>query len=49
MTAAPVVHPKLSTVEAKQSEPETSEVPRIRVEFVEPRSRHEDDEELSNV
>jgi hypothetical protein len=35
------LHPKLGTIEAKQSEPETPELPNIQVKFVRPRPRYE--------
>jgi hypothetical protein len=47
MAAAPYLHPKLSAVEAKPNEPAAAEVAGIRVEFVRPRPRHEDDEEVA--
>jgi hypothetical protein len=45
MAAAPYLHPKLSAVEAKPNAPATAEEYGIRVSFVRPRPRHEDDEE----
>jgi hypothetical protein len=45
--AAPYLHSKLNAVDAKPNEPGKSEHPRIRVEFVRPRPRHEDDEEVA--
>jgi hypothetical protein len=36
IAAAPYLHPKLSTVEEKQSDPETSEGPNIVVRFMRP-------------
>ena len=41
IAAAPYLHSKLSTVEAKQTEGETSEAPHIKVTFVRPRPRPE--------
>lgn len=49
MAAAPYLHPKLSTVEAKLSVPETSEATHIRVTFVQPRPRPELDDETSKI
>jgi hypothetical protein len=49
MAAAPYLHPKMSADEAKANEPAAAEVHGIRVEFVRPRARHEDDEEVANV
>jgi hypothetical protein len=49
MAAAPYLHPKLSTVEAKQTEPETPEAPHIQVTFVRPRPRPELDEETARA
>jgi hypothetical protein len=46
MAAAPYLHPKLSTVEAKQAEPEMSEAPHIQVMFVRPRPRREPADEV---
>jgi hypothetical protein len=45
IAAAPYLHPKLSAVEAKPNEPGTAEMCGIRVEFVRPRPRDEDDED----
>src|SRR5262249_8488768 len=42
MAAAPYLHPKLSTVEAGQSQPELFEPPNIQVTFVRAPPRHED-------
>jgi hypothetical protein len=47
MAAAPYLHPKLSTVEPKQSEPELFEAPNIQVTFVRPRPRPQADDENS--
>jgi hypothetical protein len=44
IAAAPYLHSKLSTIEGKESKPEVSEAPHIRVTFVRPRPRPEDDE-----
>jgi hypothetical protein len=44
MAAGPYLHPKVSPVEAKSNEPERSEPSEIRVTFVRPRPRPEDDE-----
>jgi hypothetical protein len=50
MAAAPYLHSRLSSVEAtKAEEPSLAEKYGIRVEFVRPRPRHEDDEEAANV
>jgi hypothetical protein len=52
MAAAPYLHPKLSTVEAKQPELETSEAPHIQVTFVRPRPRpelHDENSEISRA
>jgi hypothetical protein len=45
IAAAPYLHPKLSAVEAKPNEPAAAEKHGIRVVFVRPRLRHEDDED----
>lgn len=44
MAAAPYLHPKLSAIEPKSNEPPGAAVHGIRVVFVRPRPRHEDDE-----
>ena len=49
MAAAPYLHPKISTVEAKLSAPGTSEVPHIRVTFVRPNPRPELDGENGKI
>ena len=49
IAAAPYLHSKLSTVEVKQTEPETSDAPRIEVTFVRPRPRPELDEETARA
>ena len=46
--AAPYLHPKLSPIEAKSSESERSEPTEIRVTFVRPSPRHEDDENVAH-
>ena len=45
IAAAPYLHPKLTAVDPKPNEPETSEGPHIRVTFVRPRPRLEPDDE----
>jgi len=49
MAAAPYLHPKLSTVEAKLSHPETSEATHIRVTFVTPRPHPEQNDENGEI
>ena len=49
IAAAPYLHSKLSTVEVKQTEPETSDAPRIEVTFVRPRLRLELDQETARA
>ena len=49
MAAAPYLHPKLSTVEAKLSQPETSEATYIRVTFVRPRRDVDDENSEINI
>jgi hypothetical protein len=47
MAAAPYLHPKMSPVEAKPNELNGAEVHGIRVVFVQPRPRHEDDADVA--
>jgi hypothetical protein len=49
IAAAPYLHSKLSAVEAKPNEPSTAEMCGIRVEFVRPRPRDEDDEDAKRT
>jgi hypothetical protein len=45
IAAAPYLHPKLTAVDPKPNEPETSEGPHIRVTFVRPRPCPQPDDE----